>query len=88
MSGLTDLDLIRAEVELAAGDPDGVDRLALELHHLRHLYRVVKARQRRLDALIAAALRCPPRPMPLPEAPEEPGTSRDLVQMSRQPVAA
>lgn len=87
----TDLDLIRAEVDLAAGDPDAVERLARELHHLRHLYTVVKARHRRLDALIAAALRCPPRPLPLPEAPEEPGTSRDLLQaarQSRQPVTA
>jgi len=80
----TDLDLIRAEVELALGDPRTSERLARELHHLRHLRHVAMARGRRLDAITYQAARQAPPPVALPEAPEEPGTSRDLLQAARQ----
>ena len=75
---MTDLDLIRAEVDLAAADPAERARLATELHRLRRLREVVIARGRRTDALIYAAARIAPTPRPLPEPPEEAGSSADL----------
>lgn len=81
----TDLDLIRAEVDLAQDDARARERLARELHHLRHLQVVAMQRGRRLDALVYTAARTAPQPRLLPEEPEAPGTSRDLL---REPITA